>query len=140
MKFFLQNGYNIPRRSFQEFVLFLEHCKGYEEDAKRFIFLTSETENLEFSYEIIQPIFMRNMNNKSGSDVLKLFEQFRKNIKLNKSHKNLSSTEKSDLLKAKKREFYDGILRDLLIKKAYSLAQIVYSEKMREKFDITIED
>jgi hypothetical protein len=83
---------------------------------------------------------MRNMNNKSGSDVLKLFEQFRKNIKLNKSHKNLSSTEKSDLLKAKKREFYDGILRDLLIKKAYSLAQIVYSEKMREKFDITIED
>lgn len=80
------------------------------------------------------------MSNKSGNDVLKLFEQFRKNIKLNKSHKNLSATEKSDLLKSKKREFYDGLLKDLLNKHAYSLAQIVYSEKMREKFDITIED
>lgn len=140
MKYFLQNGYTVPKRSFQEFVLFLERCKGYEEDAKRFIFLTSETENLEFSYDIIQPIFLRNMSNKSGNDVLKLFEQFRKNIKLNKSHKNLSATEKSDLLKSKKREFYDGLLKDLLTKHAYSLAQIVYSEKMREKFDITIED
>lgn len=65
---------------------------------------------------------MRNMNNKSGNDVLKLFEQFRKNIKLNVSHKHLSPTEKSDMLRHKKRDFYDGILRDLLDKKAYSLA------------------
>jgi len=53
MKYFIQNGYNIPKRSFQQFVLHLERCKGYEEDAKRFVFLTSETENLEFSYDLI---------------------------------------------------------------------------------------
>lgn len=90
MKYFLQNGYNVPMKSFQQFVLYLEKCKGYEEDAKRFVFLTSETENLEFSYDLIRPIFQRNMNTKSGNDVLKLFEQFRKNIKLNRSSRHLT--------------------------------------------------
>jgi hypothetical protein len=33
MKFFMQNDYPIPKRAFQDFVLFLERCKGYEEDA-----------------------------------------------------------------------------------------------------------
>lgn len=74
MKYFMQNGYNIPKKSFQEFIMFLEKCKGYEEDAKRFIFLTSETENLDFSYDLVKPIFIRNMNLKSGNEVLQLFE------------------------------------------------------------------
>lgn len=74
----------MPKETFQEFILFLEKCKGYEEDAKRFIFLISETDNLDFTYDIIKPIFQRSMKVKSGNEVLKLFEQFRKNIKLNK--------------------------------------------------------
>lgn len=56
------------------------------------------------------------MNYKSGSEVLKLFEQFRKNIKLNKTAKDLSPTEKHDLLQQKKREFYDGLMKDLIDK------------------------
>jgi hypothetical protein len=40
----------------------------------------------------------------------------------------------------KKREFYDGLLNDLIQHKAYSLAQIVYGEKTREKFETTIQD
>jgi len=74
MKFFMQNGYLVPKKSFQEFVLFLERCKGYEEDSKRFIFLTSETETLDFSYELVRPIFLRNMSLKTGNEVLQLFE------------------------------------------------------------------
>ena len=140
MKFFMQNDYPIPKSSFQNFVLFLERCKGYEEDAKRFIFLTSDTETLDFSYDLVKPIFLRNMNMKTGNEVLQLFEQIRKNIKLNKSTKGLTPTEKSDLLEAKKRGFYDGLLKDLIKTKAYGLAQIVYSEKMREKFDSNIDD
>ena len=62
------------------------------------------------------------MKQKSGNEILKLFEQFRKNIKLNKKHKDLSPNEKHDLLLKKKREFYDGLLSDLLNTKAYSLA------------------
>lgn len=77
---------------------------------------------------------------KTGNEVLQLFEQIRKNIKLNKSTKALSANEKSDLLEAKKRGFYDGLLKDLIKSQAYGLAQIVYSEKMREKFESNIDD
>ncbi len=140
MKFFMQNDYPIPKSAFQNFVLFLEHCKGYEEDAKRFIFLTSETETLDFSYDLVRPIFLRNLSMKTGNEVLQLFEQIRKNIKLNKSTKALTQPEKQELLQAKKRGFYDGLLKDLIKTQAYGLAQIVYSEKMREKFESNIED
>ena len=120
--------------------MFLERCKGYEEDAKRFIFLTSETETLDFSYDLVRPIFERNMQMKTGNEVLQLFEQIRKNIKLNKSARALNPTEKQERLQAKKREFYDGLLKDLIRQQAYGLAQIVYSEKMREKFESNIDD
>ena len=40
----------------------------------------------------------------------------------------------------KKKDFYDGLLKDLISQKAYALAQIVYSEKMREKFESNIDD
>lgn len=122
MKFFMQNDYPIPKSSFQNFVLFLERCKGYEEDAKRFIFLTSETETLDFSYDLVKPIFLRNMNMKTGNEVLQLFEQIRKNIKLNKSTAKLTPAEKSEMLEAKKRGFYDGLLKDLIKSQAYGLA------------------
>lgn len=74
MKHFVVNDYAIPKKAFQEFVLFLERCKGYEEDAKRFIFLTSDTENLDFTYDLVRPIFLRSITTKSGNDILKLFE------------------------------------------------------------------
>jgi len=122
MKFFMQNDYRIPKSSFQNFVLFLERCKGYEEDAKRFIFLTSDTETLDFSYDLVKPIFLRNMNMKTGNEVLQLFEQIRKNIKLNKSAAKLTPAEKSEMLEAKKRGFYDGLLKDLIKSQAYGLA------------------
>lgn len=138
MKHFMQNDYRVPKRAFQDFVLFLERCKGYEEDSKRFIFLTAETETLDFSYDLVRPIFLRNMTLKTGNEVLQLFEQIRKNIRLNKAAQ--ASPQKAELLNAKKREFYDGLLKDLIAKKAFDLGQIVYSEKQREKFEQTISD
>lgn len=142
MKFFMQNDYAIPKKTFQDFILFLERCKGYEEDAKRFIFLTAETETLDFSYELVKPIFIRNMSMKSGNEVLQLFEQIRKNIRLNRGTlaKATKPEERAEQLQAKKRQFYDGLLKDLIQQQAYGLAQIVYSEKMREKFEVNIDD
>lgn len=110
----MQNDYKIQKRVFQEFVLFLEHCKGYEEDAKRFIFLTSESETLDFSYDLVRPIFLRNMSLKTGNEVLQLFEQIRKNIKLNKSTVKMTAEDKKVILYSKKRDFYDGLLKDLI--------------------------
>ena len=40
LKYMLQNGYKVNKNTFQRFVMFLERCKGFEEDAKRFVFLT----------------------------------------------------------------------------------------------------
>jgi len=70
VKYMIENGYNIPMNSFRKFILFIERCKGYEEDAKRFIFLSSETENLEISYETVRPIFLRTLSSKTGNEVL----------------------------------------------------------------------
>lgn len=46
MKFLLQNDYAVTPATFKSFVLFLERCKGFEEDAKRFVVLTSETKHV----------------------------------------------------------------------------------------------
>jgi hypothetical protein len=91
---------------------------------------------------MVQPFFQRAMQYKSAQDVLKLFEQFRKNLKLNKSSENMSLEPVAKGLKLKqlKKEFYDGLIGDLLTKEAYKLAQIIFGEKKREKFDSTIND
>ena len=37
---------------------------------KRFIFLTSETENLEYSYDLVRPMFIRSIKKKTGNEIL----------------------------------------------------------------------
>jgi hypothetical protein len=54
------------------------------------------------------------MSLKSGNEVLQLFEQIRKNIKLNRSSRTLAAADKQANLMAKKRDFYDGLLKDLI--------------------------
>ena len=70
---------------------------------------------------MLRPLFLRTIKHKTGNDVLKLFEQFRKNLKLNKSNSDLSPEEKSRKLKAIKTEIYDGLIKDLLNVKAFAL-------------------
>jgi hypothetical protein len=90
MKYFLQNDYAVTPATFKNFVLFLERCKGFEEDAKRFIVLTAETKHVQVDYDLLRPLFLRTIKNKTGNEVLKLFEQFRKNLKLNKANGELT--------------------------------------------------
>jgi hypothetical protein len=70
MKYFLQNDYPISVQAFKDFVLFLERCKGFEEDAKRFIIMTHETRNVQIDYPLLRPMFLRAIKNKTGNDVL----------------------------------------------------------------------
>jgi phosphoenolpyruvate carboxylase len=102
-------------------VIFLERCKGFEEDAKRFIIMTQDTKNMQIDYKLLRPMFLRAIKNKTGNDVLQLFEQFRKNIKLNRSADQMPAEEKSTLLRQIKKEVYDGLIKDLLNFKAYPL-------------------
>ena len=74
MKYLIQNKYAVSESTFQRFVMFLERCKGYEEDAKRFLFLSHDTEDIQMTYKIVRPIFQRAIKYKTPQDVLKLFE------------------------------------------------------------------
>lgn len=87
-----------------------------------------------------QPLFLRTMKHKNAQEVLKLFEQFRKNLKLNRSFKNMDGSERSATLKVMKKDFYDGLIADLMQKEAYKLAEVIYNEKKREKFEVFRED
>lgn len=80
------------------------------------------------------------MKHKNGSEVLKLFEQFRKNLKLNKANLKLQPEQRAELLKKIKCDIYDGLIKDLMAVKAYSLCQVIYTEKLREKYEVTIQD
>ncbi len=118
----------------------MERCKGFEEDAKRFVILTAETNQVQANYELLRPLFLRTIKNKQANDVLKMFEQIRKNLKLNKSNANLTNEEKSAKLSEIKKDIYDGLIKDLLAVKAYGLAEVIYTEKIREKFQISTFD
>jgi hypothetical protein len=44
IKEMLSHKFPVQASTFKDFVLFLESCKGYEEDAKRFVSLAHDTE------------------------------------------------------------------------------------------------
>jgi len=58
----------------------MEKCKGFEEDAKKFLILTQQSSFLQIDYEMIRPMTIRIIKNKGGPEVMKFFEQIRKNI------------------------------------------------------------
>ena len=80
------------------------------------------------------------MKHRGGSETIKLFEQLRKNIALNKSWKDKPLGEKNQELRNLKKEFYDGLIGDLIDVKQYQYAEIVMAEKVKEKFDVTTND
>jgi hypothetical protein len=59
MKYLLANDYQVSPKVFRDFVLFLERSKGFEEDAKRFVSLTSDTTHIQMNYELLRPLFIR---------------------------------------------------------------------------------
>lgn len=122
------------------FVLFLERSKGFEEDAKKFLFLTRQSSHLQIDYQMIKPIINRIIKFKGGHEVLKFFEQLRKNIQLNRSWDSADRAEKADTLRALRKEFYDGLIQDLMGHNNYNLAEIVMVEKLKEKFSISMQD
>ena len=80
------------------------------------------------------------MKNKGGPELIKLFEQLRKNILMNKSWDKRDPKERGKAQKALRKEFYDGLIGDLMTNESYTLAEIVMAEKVKEKFDVTEND
>lgn len=120
--------------------MFMEKCKGFEEDAKKFLLLSTQSSHLQISYEMIRPFVIRIIKNKGGPELVKFFEQLRKNIKLNKSWEKSDPKLKSQETKKLRKDFYDGLIGDLMQNESFTLAEIVMSEKLKEKFEVTEND
>jgi hypothetical protein len=89
---------------------------------------------------MIKPMVNRLITHKGGPEIMKLFEQLRKNIHLNKSWEKKDKKDGYKHLRSIKKDFYDGLIQDLMRHKAFTLAEIVMAEKLKEKFDIKIDD
>lgn len=87
-----------------------------------------------------QPFVKKTLKNRGANETIKLFEQLRKNIELNKSWKNKPASERNSELRKIKKTFYDGLIQDLIEAKQYQSAEIVMAEKVKEKFESTIND
>jgi hypothetical protein len=114
LKYFMQNGYHVSPEAFKSLAIFLERSKGFEEDAKRFLYLSSDTEHIQLNYAMVRTFFQRCIKFKKGEDFLQLFEQLRKNLKLNKSFDHTPESERDSKLKTIKKDFYDGVMTDLI--------------------------
>lgn len=136
----VRGDYNIHKSTFIEFVKFMERSKGFEEDAKKFYILLSESSHLQIDYEMIRPLVIRLMKRQGGGEVMKFFEQLRKKIVLNKSWATVPTADKQGVLRTIRKDFYDGFITDLMTFDAFALAEIVMSEKLKEKFDLTQAD
>jgi len=68
------NDYHLHKSTFTKFVMYMEKCKGFEEDAKKFYLLTSQSSHLQIDYELVRPMFIRTIKYKGGQEVMKLFE------------------------------------------------------------------
>lgn len=131
----------MPKKTFVEFVLFLERCKGYEEDAKKFLTVVAkESSHLQIDYDMCRSVVNRILTHKGGPELVKFFEQVRKNIVLNTSWDDKPANEKNAELKRVRKEFFDGLIGDLMTQEAFSLAEIVMAEKGKEKFAVTAHD
>ena len=89
----------------------------------------------------MRPLFKRNLKLKTGQDLLNLFDQVRRNIQLNKrSQKDLDEEQQKLKLDQIKSEYLNELLGDLIEAKAYSVAQIVYSEKQKATKEMNVQD
>lgn len=52
----------------------------------------------------------------------------------------MEGKEKTDALRVLRKEFYDGLIHDLMGHKNYTLAEIVMAEKLKERFILTVND
>lgn len=110
----IQDDANLHKASYMKFLMFMERCKGFEEDAKKFLMLvTCESTRLQIDYEMCRPFVVRILKSKGGPELIKFFEQLRKNIDLNASW-GKNTADKAVELRRIRKEFFDGLIIDLM--------------------------
>jgi hypothetical protein len=131
----IQEDVKIHKITYMKFLMFLERCKGFEEDAKKFLMLvTQQSSHLQIDYEMCRPFVVRILRTQGGPEMIKFFEQLRKNIVLNQSWNKAETGSKNSEQRRIRKEFFDGLIIDLMKNESYTLAEIVMAEKLKEKF------
>ena len=121
----------------------MDQCKGFEDDAKKFVLLVQDHTEMQVDYDMLRPLFLRTMKHKKGADVLKAFEQFRKTLKINKHNfefKNATPEEKTAMSRQLKLEFYDGLINDLEANNGTVIANVIIGEKIKDGFEHIVEE
>lgn len=74
---------HIPQEYITKTILFLESCKGYEEDAKLFLFYLASVPHYNLDWSTSAPLFRRFIKYWDLDSLIAFYEQFRKKIVIN---------------------------------------------------------
>lgn len=104
--------------------------------------MTYETDCLQINYELLQPMFLKVIRLKESTEILKLFEQLRGLIKLNKLNESKFPSESEALVFKQEiqKSFYFGLINDLFKANKYNTAGIIYDEFLRSPLPKRPED
>jgi len=131
---------NIKNKTFMSFIMFLEKSKGFEEDAKKFLLLTGNSSHLQIDYEMIRPMVIRLLKHQDSDILMEFFGNLSKNIQLNKSWDTKDGKEKNEELRNLRKNFYDGLIRDLMTNRKFTMAERIFEDKGCENFDVNLND
>jgi len=88
----------------------------------------------------MRSFFLRALNYRKGEEILNLFGEINQNLALNKYNLEASDEEQEVLLKSIRVELYKEFIQSCLKKKAFEIADIVYSEYMEEVTETDVND
>lgn len=123
---YMSRGVKISKQNYMNFCLYLDRCKGLERETMRFMHAVNDTEHIQMDWDFVKPFFIRALNFKKGQDILELFEIIKGKLVLNKGNDKLPFDERNEILRNIKTTFYRSLIQELLARKAFSIADIIY--------------
>jgi hypothetical protein len=128
MKEFTDMGVVISKENYVSFCMYLDMCKGLENDTLRFVFDVNRTEHIQLDWDFVRPLVIRAINYRSGGEVLEMFERIKNKLSLNVTNQKLPQAEQEALLDKIKSDFYREFINVLLDKKGFDVADIIYTD------------
>ncbi len=123
MKEWIASGLHLPVELVQQVILYLESCKGFEEDAKLFLFFLGNSPHYDLDWPTAAPLFMRYILHRDFDSLIGFYEQFRKKLKI-----NTQKDPEPGLLLGKSRELHFELIRVLTKHRRYKAGKIILNE------------
>lgn len=81
MKSFIDKGVKFRKEHYQQLITYLESCKGFREDALRFV---SNISNIQIDYDLVRPLFIKAIRIRGEREVLSLLDFVQNELKVNR--------------------------------------------------------